>query len=116
MDHSKIVVLGVKGTVLAYNQETGESLWKRPLKPGISEHFVTVVADTKRVYAHTKGELFCLDLFTGNLLWQDGLAGLGFGLATIAIPGQTAPSAAVMAAVQKQRQDSSTAATSGTTH
>jgi outer membrane protein assembly factor BamB len=112
MDPSKVVLLGVKGTVLAFNQETGEQLWKQPLKPGMGEPFVTVIADAQRIYAHTGGEIFCLELSSGRILWQDGLTGLGYGIASLAIPGQPVPSAAVIAAIQKTRKESSAAVNS----
>jgi outer membrane protein assembly factor BamB len=84
MDAKHILVLGLKGSVLAYHRDTGQLLWSTHLK---SNGFVSVVTDLTRVYAHTHGELFCLDLFTGNGVWNDPLKGWGFDLASMALPG-----------------------------
>jgi outer membrane protein assembly factor BamB len=115
MDSSNIVLLGVKGSVLAFRRDTGEHLWATELKSS-SNHFVTVTADDFRVYAHTGGELFCLDLQSGQRLWHDGLKGFGYGLASLALPGvPPAPSSLS----EKRRQEEAaaqSAAHSPTTH
>ena len=106
-----IVLLAVKRTVIAFNKRSGARLWSQTLTTGLSEDFVTVLADTQRVYAHTKGQFFCLDLFTGNELWRDGLTGLGYGVASIALPGGAAT--AIPGAAQTLRSNAAamTAAT-----
>ena len=72
MDAKNILVLGIKGSLVAFRRDTGEQLWSTHLK---SNEFVTVVTDETRVYAHTKGELYCVDLLTGVALWSDPLKG-----------------------------------------
>jgi outer membrane protein assembly factor BamB len=114
IDPTKILLLGVKGTVIAWDQKTGTELWRQPLKAGMVEPFVTVMADTERVYAHTHGELFCLDLVTGSVLWKNGLSGLGYGIGSLAIPGQPVPPAALTAEVKRQQAAHAAAASSGT--
>ena len=91
MEPSNIVLLGVKGAVLAFRRDTGAHLWATELKSGAA-NFVTVISDEDRVYAHTGGELFCLDLQSGTRLWHDGLKGFGFGLASIALAGAVSAS------------------------
>ena len=88
MTADSIVLLATKCTVLAFERETGRRVWQTALKSGwTNQDFVTLVADECRVFATTKGELFCLDLFTGLLLWTDGLTGMGYGIASLALPG-----------------------------
>lgn len=106
MEAQNIVLLGVKGAVLAFRRDTGVHLWATELKSS-TNRFVTVTADEDRAYAHTGGELFCLDLQSGQILWQDGLAGFGYGIASLALPG-AAP--ASPAAFEKKRQDDAAAA------
>ena len=103
MDPKNILVLGVKGSVVTFRRDTGAQLWTKPLKSG---QFVTVTADEKRIYAHTNGELFCLDLQTGAGLWQSGLPGLGYGTASLALPGVVVTADAVF---EKLRQDAAAA-------
>jgi outer membrane protein assembly factor BamB len=107
MDAKNILVLGVKGSLVAFRRDTGEELWSTHLK---SSGFVTAVTDEKRVFAHTKGELYCVDLFTGQALWSDPLTGRGYDLASIAGPGIAAPTSPTL--MEKQIQDQ--AAASGT--
>lgn len=104
-----VIVLAVKRTVIAFNKADGTRLWSTKLVSGLGDDFVTVLADTTRVYAHTRGEMFCLDLATGAILWQDSLSGLGYGIASIALPGSSAPQAAVIAQIRRQQEASGSA-------
>ena len=107
----EVVLLGVKRTVIAFERKTGRRVWSRELASGMSGDFVTVIADDTRVYAHTHGKIYCLDLATGTVLWEDQLPGLGYGIASLALPGSgSAPTPALAARVALD--DSSGAATS----
>jgi len=75
------VFIGIKGTVLALDRETGEEVWRTPLK---GSGFVNVVVDGGDVLASTRGEVFCLDPATGEIRWDNPLRGLGYGLVTFA--------------------------------
>ena len=102
MNASDILVLGVKGTLTAFDKNTGTRLWTTRLKSSLSSDFVSVLADDTKVYAHTGGEIFCVDLFTGDGLWSDQLPGLGYGIASLALPGVGA--SALPPAQEQQRQ------------
>lgn len=109
MDPKNIVLLAVKGSVVALRKDNGARLWATRLKGSLSSDFVSVAADETRVYAHTGGELFCLDLQTGNGLWQDELAGFGYGVASLALPGF--PTTPATAPAERRRDDDASAAT-----
>lgn len=85
MTPKDILIVGVKNAVLAFSRQTGEHLWATELKSG-TDRYVSVIADTEKVYAHSGGELHCLDLATGTILWRDKLKGFGFGLASLCLP------------------------------
>lgn len=103
-----IILLATKCTVLAFHRETGARLWETPLKSGwTSTDFVSLVADSRRVFAHTKGEMFCLDLLSGQMLWQDGLSGFGYGLASLALPGAGTDATLANAMEMRRRQEES---------
>ena len=105
MDPKNILILGLNGSLRAYRRDTGELLWSSHLK---KTGFVSFVADEKRVYAHTNGELFCVDLFTGDGRWNDPLKGWGFDLASLGLPGgSSAPNPTIKA---KQDADAAAAA------
>ena len=110
MDPKNIVLVGVKGSVLAFHRDTGAHLWATELKSS-SNNFVTVTSDEDRVYAHTGGELFCLDLTTGERIWHDPLKGFGYSLASIALPGAAATTPIAQA---KRQQDAANTNTTPT--
>ena len=109
MNSQNILLIGVKGSLLAFHRHTGEHRWATELKSS-SNDFVTVIADDTCAYAHTGGELFCLELLTGRKLWHDGLKGFGYGLASLGFPG----GAAVSPTAEAMRQ--AAAAASSATH
>jgi outer membrane protein assembly factor BamB len=106
MSPHNILVLGVKGSVLAFRRDTGQQLWSTHLKSG---NFVTVATDQERVYAHTGGELFCLTLQTGDPVWHNQLPGLGYGTASFALPGQPVSGDSVL---ERKREEDAAAADS----
>ena len=110
MESENIVLVGVKGAVLAFRRDTGAHLWATELKSS-SNNFVTVTSDQDRVYAHTGGELFCLDLQSGQKLWHDELKGFGYGLASLALPG-----VATASPTAEQLHQIQAAAAASTTH
>ena len=111
MEPDNILLIGVKGAVLAFRRDNGAHLWATKLK---SNAFVTVASDEDRVYAHTAGELFCLDLISGLQLWHDGLKGYGYDLASLALPGVT-PTSPLVEKMRQQQAAADSAAHSSTT-
>ncbi len=101
MNSDNILLLGVKQSVTAISKADGTTLWKTELPVTLSgDDFVTVLSDGHRIYAHTEGQLHCLDLANGQLLWSNNLTGYGYGIASLCLPGgASAPSPA---AVQSQ--------------
>lgn len=107
-----ILIVAVKCTVRAFDKVNGTELWSTKLGSGMGTTFVSVIADTKRVYAHAHGELYCLDLATGDVLWHDGLAGMGYGIASMTLPGVAASGVPAAAAQTAADEAQSAAATS----
>ncbi len=103
---SNILYVGTKAHVVAVDQATGQKLWQTKLKGGLTngERFVSLLVQDGRVFAHTYGELFCLDQETGAVLWKNSLDGVGYDLATLACNGApSSPTQAMMAAWQKKK-------------
>jgi outer membrane protein assembly factor BamB len=110
MAQSKIIYLGVRGSVVAIDSATGQSVWSTSLK---GAEFVNVVLDSNNLFATTRGEIFCLDPQGGGIRWHNPLKGYGLGLITIA--GEGIPQNAVVSAEKKHRdQQQAAAAASGT--
>jgi outer membrane protein assembly factor BamB len=78
---SGALIIGLKGTVVAVDRSTGETLWSTHLKGG---QFVTVVVEDGAIFAATSGRLYRLDPATGDVRWSNELPGLGYGLVCIA--------------------------------
>ena len=109
---SNTVYIGVKGHVAAIDKSDGRTLWQTKLKSGaVSGHrFVSLLVEQTRVYAHTHGELFCLDADTGRILWNNPLDGLSYDIASIAVEGA---SASALPAAEYRRQKEAAAASAG---
>src|SRR5262245_43995 len=105
MNSSDALFVGLNGHVVAFSKREGTQLWKTELKRGFSaagQSFVTVLSDGERVYAHTYGHLFCLDAATGQQLWSNELAGLGYNVSMLAVVGMSSSSQA--APLEQERQ------------
>lgn len=105
MAPSKIIYLGIKGTVIALNSATGQELWAKKLT---GSDFVNVVLNGSDLLATTHGEVFCLDPQTGITRWHNPLKGYGWGLVAIAAAGL--PTNPNLVLVEKRRQDQAAAA------
>jgi outer membrane protein assembly factor BamB len=68
-------------------------MWRTKLK---TSGYATVSVNGSRVYAGAGGEVFCLDIATGEILWRNSLKGLGLGI--VAFSGGSDAIAAASAA------------------
>jgi outer membrane protein assembly factor BamB len=102
VEETNLIVLGVRGNVVALDKSNGTEVWRTKLA---GFDFVNVVVEGPRVYAGTRGKIFCLSRTSGEILWKNELKGLGLGLVTIGLPGS--PTAAM---AEKIRRDQATAA------
>jgi outer membrane protein assembly factor BamB len=101
-----LIFLGIKGAVIALDRATGTEVWRVELK---GTDFVTVVLDGDRILAASKGEVYCIDPVSCEVVWQNNLPGMGTGIVSIATAN--APSNPVLGpALEKRRRDEQTAA------
>jgi outer membrane protein assembly factor BamB len=113
MKAQELILIGVKHSVSAVSKADGHLLWTTKLPGGLGSDFVTVACDGERVFAHGSGQLFCLDLPSGRLLWTNELRGYGYGLASICVPGiASSPDLAAVRAIQSQQEASNRSAAS----
>lgn len=85
-----LVVLGLNGRVIALLRKDGRVVWATDLPGILGDHFVTVACDDTNVYAYTHGQIHCLDMQSGRILWSNELKGFGYGTATLYVPGSAA--------------------------
>ena len=91
MARSNLVFVGIKGTVVAVDRDTGETLWSTALK---GSEFVNVTLDAGDLFAASRGRLYRLDPSTGEIKWCNELPGLGYGLVSVAGSSQITAAAA----------------------
>lgn len=114
MNVQQMILIGVKHSVSAISRADGLVLWTTKLPGGLGGDFVTVACDGERVFAHSSGQLFCLEIGSGRVLWTNELPGYGYGLASICVPGMASePDAAAVRAVKAHRE-AAAAATAAT--
>ena len=106
MKTSDLLFIGIRGSVVALNRETGEQVWTTHLK---GSDFVNVVVERGQVIATCYGEVFCLDPLTGQGRWHNRLKGFGTGLATIATEDSVRDTLTAVLA-EKRRRDEAAAA------
>jgi len=107
-DPQVLLYVGIKNTVLALDDRTGEEVWRAELK---SSDFVTVLWDGEALFVACRGEVWRLDPRTGGVIWHNELKGLGWGLASLAstrLPNASSESDAL--AAEKRRRDANRAA------
>lgn len=97
------LVIGIGSHVVAIERDTGAELWRTRLRHA---NIVTVHVAGPRVFAGASGELYCLDVASGALLWHNKLRGLGVGLVTFGANG------AAEAQLESDAQAATTAANS----
>lgn len=115
---SDLVYLGVKAHVTAIDRTTGRTSWQTKLKVGLTpsgDSFVSLLVDEGLVYAHTRGQMFCLDAANGDVLWQNELDGLGYGIASLAVEGRASAGAPAIAHRKQQQAGAAAATTTGAT-
>lgn len=107
MKSSELVFIGIKGSVIALNRQTGEQVWLTRLK---GSDFVNVVCQDGVILASGHGEIFCLEPSSGRVLWHNPLKGFGLGLATIALENQAGNTNTLVMAAKRRRDEEATAA------
>jgi outer membrane protein assembly factor BamB len=111
MNPANLLFLGVKNSVTALSRIDGTIVWTTQLKKtGLGGDFVTLHIDGLQVFAHSSGELYCLELSTGRILWNNPLKGLGYGIATLATQDVKANLTAAQAQLIAAQQAAATSA------
>lgn len=113
MAPSNLLLLGLKRTVSALSRSDGMVLWSTKLPTGMGgQDFVTLLSAGDLIFAYCGGHLHALDMQTGAIRWSNELPGLGYGLASLHVPGVgSAPSTAQAQAVVAARAQVAAAST-----
>ena len=95
MKNSKLLYIGIKGSVLALDPASGRQMWATRLK---GYDFVNLLVEENCIIASSYGEVFCLDPRSGKILWHNRLKGYGTGLVAIATADNPRNSSTAVAA------------------
>ena len=71
-----LLFIGTHGHVRAVGKKHGRKVWNTSL-PSTGYGLVTLLHEDGVLYAASYGRLFALDALTGEILWKNGLRGLG---------------------------------------
>ena len=95
------VYLGTNGHVVALNALDGIELWRRKL-PDVSSGVISILVIGDDLYAAAYGHAYCLNRHTGEIVWKNGLKGLGYHPVTIACEGAASAFPPVAATIDQQ--------------
>jgi outer membrane protein assembly factor BamB len=94
----EILYVGTGRFVAAIDAKTGEEIWRTKL-PHATGNIVTILLKDGRLYVGHAGRAYCLNQQDGSLLWENGLAKMGFGAVLLAMEGAQGCDASGAAAV-----------------
>jgi len=96
---AEMLLVGMGGRVTAIAKADGRQLWSTDLRISHGISFVTFLVDGPRLFAATHGQLHCLDLASGRILWTNKMQGFGYGVASLCLAsGQSSPETAIAGA------------------
>ena len=97
-----LLYVGIKSSVVALNDKTGEEVWRAKLR---GSDYVTVMWDGEALVAANSGEVWRLDPASGAIIWHNELKGMGRGLVSIASGRRPTDVSDNDAAAAKRRRD-----------
>jgi outer membrane protein assembly factor BamB len=111
-DPQVLLYLGIKNSVVALNDKTGEEVWRVKLR---GSDYVTVMWDGEALVAANSGEVWRLDPASGTVIWHNELKGMGRGLVSIASARRPTTESDNDSAAAKRRRDQQAAAMTAVT-
>jgi len=106
--------IGANGKIAVIDAGTGRTIKEITLNPSKlkgGNGFVNMLKKGGFIYAHTYGQLYCIDIGSGRTIWSNELKGFGYDLATIIsdddnnIGGNIAAAQAKAAADERRKSD-----------
>ena len=78
MDTPELLYAAVGRTVMALDRFNGRPVWRLKLPRFLGGNISMIIPHGKEVYIGRGGYVYCLDRFTGNVLWERGTGGSGY--------------------------------------
>lgn len=83
------LIIGSNGYVAAIDLTDGRELWRTRLQTGVfaatNSQDVSVLVQGGFVFAGSHGNLFCLDVESGSIVWSNELSGMGYNDVSLAM-------------------------------
>lgn len=99
---ASLLFVGFNRRVVAMHRKTGEIAWQWKAPRGTG--FVALLPDDDLLFASVDGYTYALDPATGDLLWENPLAGLGTGVPCLATLRGTSGASGGAAETQRLEQ------------
>ncbi len=102
MEIAEIVYIGFAKHVVALDRATGTLVWQWKIPRGRA--YPAILVDGSQLFVSAMGYTYCLDPYTGRIIWENELSGLGTGVACIAtVSSHTNPTRAAAEVVNRQQ-------------
>jgi len=113
MGVNDLVFVGLNGRVIALHRDTGDLVWKWA-PTTTTAGFVAFVVDGNRLFVSDNGYIYCLDPYTGKILWHNPLKGYGRGAPTalVSVRGQSSHTLIQQMAEEEARAAAATSTSS----
>ncbi|HPF39358.1 MAG TPA: PQQ-binding-like beta-propeller repeat protein [Phycisphaerae bacterium] len=107
-----LLYIGTHRYVAAIDPATGEELWRTKLPHG-GFSVPSILIKGPFLYVGHAGYAYCLSRRYGEIVWENGLKGLGYQTVVMAMEGAEGTSSHVAAAVAQNQQQAAAAASAG---
>lgn len=102
MELSELVFVGFAKYVVALNRANGRVVWQCAIPKG--KHYPALLLDRECLFVCAMGYTYCLDPWSGKVLWENPLEGMGLGVASITtVSGSTGMLSAAAAAIAAEQ-------------
>ncbi len=102
MEVADYVYIAFAKYVVALDSTTGSIQWQWKIPKG--KAYPALLVDGERLFVSAMGYTYCLDAYSGRVIWENELAGMGTGVACIATANNhTDPARAASDAISRQQ-------------
>ncbi len=102
MKIEECVYIGFAKHVLALDRATGTIVWQWKIPKGRA--YPAILLDGAELFVSSMGYTYCLDAYTGRVIWENELSGFGTGVACLATAGSaTNPVRAAADVISRQQ-------------
>lgn len=110
--NKSLLYIGTHRYIAAIDPATGEEIWRTKLPHG-GLSVPSILIKGPFLYIGHSGHAYCLSRRYGELVWENGLPGLGYQTIVMAMEGAEGTTSHVAAAASAQRRRQAAAAGAG---